>query len=54
MKVGDLVRVKPRYADWDYGFGVLIDNESPLCRVLLEGKVVIFHRHELEVVSESR
>ena len=55
MKVGDLVRIKPRYSDWDYGYGVFLGvrdetGHASVCRVLFSGVVLVFHKHEIEVV----
>ena len=54
MKVGDLVKLKSKYAEWDYGIGILLEDTKALCRVLLDGKVLLFHRHELEAVDAGR
>ena len=54
MKVGDLVKLKPRYSDWGCDSGILVGRDRWLCRVLFGDKILVFHKHELEVVSESR
>ena len=54
MKVGDLVRVKPKYSDWDIGAGILLTKTQALCKVLFTDSVLIFHQHELEALVVSR
>jgi len=55
MRVGDLVRVKPKYSEWGYGVGIFLGSSSITeCRVLFEDRVLIFMRYELEIISESR
>lgn len=54
MEVGDLVRVKQRYAEWGYGVGILLERHTVCkCRVLFGDSVVIFYKHELEVINEK-
>ena len=55
MKIGDLVKVKPRYSEWDYGTGIFLGLDPGYsCRVLFDNRVLVFYKHELEVVNESR
>ena len=55
MKVGDMVKIKPRYSDWGYGIGILLGvHRMYRYRVLFGDSVVLFYKHELEVVNESR
>jgi len=55
VKVGDLVKVKMRYSEWGYGVGILLETDSVnKCRVLLGNSVVVFYKHELEVISGGR
>jgi hypothetical protein len=56
MKAGDLVKVKSRYSDCDYGYGVFLglrdkNGHRSVCRVLFSNVVLIFHRCEIEVAS---
>ncbi len=53
MKVGDLVRVKMKYSEWGYGVGILLEKDKAnKCKILLDNSVVVFYKHELEVVNE--
>ena len=54
MKVGDLVKVKTKYSDWDIGTGILIMKSEALCKVLFNDSILLFHLHELEKLSASR
>ena len=55
MKIGDLVKVKSKYSEWGYGVGILLGFHTTYkYRVLFDDSVVIFYKHELEVINESR
>ena len=55
MKIGDLVRVKHKYSTWDYGPGILLAAHTTLqYRVLFGDSVVLFYKHEIEVLDENR
>ena len=56
MKIGDLVRVKYKYAEWDYGAGILLGAtlHGHRCRVLFGDSVLVFYKCELEVLNENR
>ncbi len=53
MNVGDLVKLKQRYSEWGCESGILLGRDKWLCRVLFGDVVLVFHKHELEVVNET-
>ena len=55
MKVGDMVRIRPRYSEWGCGTGILLGvHRMYRYRVLFGDRVLLFYKHELEVVSGNR